>query len=141
MKIEDPAVVKAREEKQKQSVNHKRNLQRAIEAIDLPVGMRWVDADNLQLDRSTDHIAAWVTYLVSPVGTDDWGVASVRQAGYYVKGVRFGWLTESASPSHVRERIEEAVYEFMKEIEAGTAQKVKDGDLIPDDCRFRSDNK
>lgn len=136
-KIEDPAVVKAREMKKVQSVNQKRKLQEIIQTVSLPRGLRWASNDFVNLDQSSGYVSAWVGYLVCPVGTKDWTKAGQTPGGYYVKGVRFGWLTESASPGHIRERVEEAIKDFQKEIEAGTANTVKDGEIIPDDCKFK----
>lgn len=136
MKIEDPRKVREAFEAAQGKATIGRHqgskISDALQVIKLPTGMRWLDNTNLQLDGGS-----WVTFIIHPVGTDDWGVAAVNRGGYYVKSLRFGWLTESSSPAHILERVEGAVHAFKREIAAGTAKVVKDGDLLPgDDCAF-----
>jgi hypothetical protein len=128
------------EARRAQSVRQKRKIESVIDDVKLPKGMTWVDdggwshksgfivtsdPSTLQLDRDR---SAWLAYLAARVpGTDR----------FHVKVMEFGWLTESASPSYIRERIEEAVNEFQKEIAEGRAKECVDGREIPNDCRFR----
>jgi hypothetical protein len=137
MKIPDPK--KQREAKELRSAKmitgqrQGSKIQEALKYAHLPVGMKWVNS-SLELAG-----ASWITYIIHPVGTTDYGVAAVRRKGFYVKAIRFGWLSESADAKHIMERVETAIHAFQREIEAGTAQVVKDGDLLPDDsCAFGS---
>jgi len=121
MRVKTPHEQQAYDLKRVQSVNQKRKIEDVIQAFSLPAGMCFVNG--LILDQSS-----WLCYILATRRHDP--------TRCFVKGLRFGWLTESASPSHIQERIEAAILDFQKEIAEGTAQEVKDGDLIADDCIF-----
>jgi len=136
MKIPDPKKQReAREAVHMKAITGMRQGDKISDAIakaKLPKGMSWMDG-SVQLDRDKGgHQGSWVSYLVAPAPPTP--AAFVE---YYVKPVRFGWLTESSDRKHILERIEAAVHDFQKEIAAGIAKRVKDGEIIPDDCAFK----
>lgn len=83
------------------------------------------------LDRRIYAPNTWVCYLYScrnqpAVDT------------FWVKVIRFGFGdAESKDENYLVGRFWEAFHEFEQEIEERRASIARDGDLIPDDCRFK----
>lgn len=126
------------EARRAQSVLQKRKIDAAIDEVKLPKNYHWLDGSTVRFpDDTGSHITldqekeAWVAVLYHYEGG-----MPIRE--FDVKIIEFGWLTESASPGYIRERLEEALNDFQKEVAEGRAKRCQDGDTIPRDCRFRA---
>lgn len=108
----------------------------AVRGAKLPEGITLLDGTGmLQLQSfaqpagARGYRAQWLAYLfymTPPTGPDGEG------ARVFVRKISFGFLSNvTANPEATRRIIEREAQEFKKELDAGTATEVRDGDELP----------